>query len=168
MPDFPVSSAELERLMPLGRASVWNPINKASHGFNLTTDEHLMLKRTFTLSNPGTTLTTVFDIAGSGYLLGLAIAKPITVNSVGVNARITLDGAVILNDADITPIGGGTGAVNIPLVGNLTYAGSALTNLLLTGPIFVPFHRGLKLEARFGGIPGGSENLTGSYILVYA
>lgn len=167
MPDFPPSSRELARIMALGRVAHWNVVDNASHGFNLDTDSGLFLRDNFTLTNPGTSATSVFSITGMGHILGLIVAKPATVNSVSVNATLIVDGVTLVNDASVIP-SAGTGARAGPLVGILSSNNAGLTNLMLGGPAFVPFHRSVSLTLRYSGVPGAGENITGSFCLVYS
>lgn len=150
--------------------TVWGAVNQAGMMSGSTdTDDFLGLATHFTLTNPGTTPTQVFNVTGRGFLLGLLVKKPATVNSVTANITLTVDGTIIANNLNVVGNGATTGARNNPVVGALGGEGTVSgSNFMLSGPVLVPFNASCKLQLQYSGAPGASENITGSYCLVYA
>lgn len=116
-----------------------------------------------TLTNPGTTYASVLDVTGRGYLLTLKITKPTTVNSVAVQAKVTLDGTVVATDLNVTATD--TATSDGMVVGQIQQTDSVAPNAL--PPVFLPFNKSLKVEAKYSGSPGGNEDITAIVFAVY-
>lgn len=117
----------------------------------------------YTVTNPGTTYGTALEFTGTGYLLHLTIQKPATVNSVHVLVKVTVDGVVIATDVIGTITNTSTG-IGI-LVGQVLWNNTASN---ISGPVaFLPFNKSLKVELKYSGTPGGSENATAYAVTSY-
>lgn len=163
MPDFPPSSARLERLIKLT-----DPVSGAGiggSGFTIADGQVNGLYTAFTLASPGTTYNTVFTVTGQGYILGLFCIKPASVNSVYAALRLTIDGVLLSNGGALTTAA--TAARFGPGVGVLAAQGSEVgTGYTFSMPVLIPFHRSALCEMRFSGDPGAGENITGGYLVV--
>ncbi len=117
-----------------------------------------------TLAAPETTDATILDVTGKGYLLHFSIEKPTTTNSVAVEVTITLDGVAIATA--VQPVGGNTGVRIFCLVGQVQLPDPSQGTF--GPPVFLPFNRSLKIEAKYDATPGGSENIVAKFHAVYA
>lgn len=142
------------------------PTNDAHISFSVPFDGGVAT--VLAVTNPGTVLTTAFDITGKGILHALAITKVATVNSVSARIRLTIDGVIwIPDDGSVgSATDAATGAKHGLIVGAGAYtAGAVQTSGLV--PSFIEFQRSCKVQVKFSGTPGGTENIQAYYIVQY-
>lgn len=159
MPDSDFRVIKVHRRIIRDPMAVNAPTTTAASVITTLSNYKLSLRDDFTITNPGTTFTTVFDITGSGFLLGLVVSKPATGVAYSVKVKLTVDGVVVVNDA--AALASSTSAEYGLIVGLAsTPAG------MIGGPLMLEFNKSLKLEVAYSGAAG--VNITGNFVLVYA